>query len=484
MAKIVSVIDIGSNSVRMAIFAKTSRFGFYLLEEKKSRVRISEGSYENQGYLQESPIRRTINALSGFIKIAKSRGSRKILCVATSAVRDAPNNRDFLKRVKNECGLQIRIISGEKEAYYGALACLNLLPKAEGLSIDVGGGSSECAILSNGKIGELFSLDIGAIRIKELFLDGKEDIQGAEEYIAKALKQLPQALKSPRVFGIGGSIRAMTKIIFKDLGMQFFHGMEIEAEKYIQFCKKILYLPADALKEMGFSKDRIDSIKSGALIFSSFLNYVKADVVVTSGVGVREGVFLEDLLRGKKFPHHFSPSLRCLLDRFGTKDPKEIKKETFRIFEMLSPFFASTGHRDLLGLCASLFYVGEGIGSHMQSLHSAYLAFYGLEYGFSYEQRIMVKTILEYAGKKLPREDRLGLIPLQDLRLLVSILTLAKFLTLTPSVLKYRLRDRTLIISGASYLAREQIVKNSKIIDFAIEFEEAKIESHLQKVYF
>lgn len=483
MAKIVSVIDIGSNSVRMAIFAKTSRFGFHLLEEKKSRVRISEGSYENQGYLQEDPIRRTINALSGFLKIAKSRGSRKILCVATSAVRDAPNSRDFLKRVRNECGLQIRIIDGEKEAYYGALACLNLLPKREGLSIDVGGGSSECAVLAQGKIGELFSINVGAIRLKELFLDGKEDFAGAKDFISKAFEQLPKDLKSPCVFGIGGSIRAITKIILKDSGMQFFHGIEIEAQKYIHFCKKILSSSSNMLREMGFGEDRIDSIKSGALIFSSFLECVQAEIVVASGAGVREGVFLEDLLKGGRFPQHFNPSLRSLLDRFGNKDSKEIKKETLKIFETLSPSFQLQG-KDTLAICASLSCIGERIGSYMQSSHNAYLAFYGLEYGFSYEQRVAIKTILEYVEKKLPKENQSLLFSLQELRFLISILTLAKFLTLTPSVLSYHLKDQVLVISGASYLAREQIFKNSKIIDFSVEFEDIKIENHLQKVYF
>lgn len=478
MAKIVSVIDIGSNSVRMAIFAKTSRLGFHLLEEKKSRVRISQGSYKNQGYLQEESIRRTIHALSGFVKIAKNRGIRKILCVATSAVRDAPNNREFLKRVKNECGLQIRIIDGEKEAYYGVLACLNLLPKAEGLSIDVGGGSSECAILDQGKIGELFSLDVGAIRLKELFLDGREDFAGAREFIAQSFKRLPKDLKSPRVFGVGGSIRAITKIILKDLGMQFFHGMEIEAKRYIQFCKKILSSSSNMLREMGFGEDRIDSIKSGALIFSSFLELVQANVVVASGVGVREGVFLEDLLRGGKFPDHFNPSVRSLLDRFGKKDSKALKKEALRLFEVLSP---QCRGKDILAICASLSYIGEGIGS--QTLHTAYLAFYGLEYGFSYEQRMAIKIILENAERKLPKDNQCTLFSVQELRFLTSILTLARFLTLTPSVLNYQFKDQVLLISGASYLAREQIFKNSKIIEFSIEFEEAKMQNHLQKVY-
>lgn len=469
MAKIVSVIDIGSNSIRMAIFAKTSRFGFYLLEERKSRVRISQGSYKNQGYLQEESIQRTLDALCGFVKIAKSRGSRKILCVATSAVRDAPNRQEFLKKAKKICGLQIRIIDGEKEAYYGALACVNLLPKVDGLSLDVGGGSSECAVLAKGRIGELFSFDVGAIRLKELFLDDQEDFSGARDFIYQAFKQLPYHLKGSCVFGIGGSIRTITKIILKNLGMQFFHGMEIQAQTYIEFCKKILSSSALMLKEMGVSEDRIDSIKSGALIFSLFLEFVEAKVVIASGVGVREGVFLEDLLRGGKFPDRFNPSLRSLLDRFGSKDSKKLKKEALRLFDLLSP--SGCGGKEILALCASLSYIGEGMGS--QSLHTAYFAFYGLEYGFSYEQRVAIKIILEGAEKRLPKENQSIFLSVQELRFLTSILTLARFLTVVPSTLDYQLKDRILHISGASYLSKEQILKHSKLIDVPICFEEA-----------
>lgn len=482
MAKILSVIDIGSNSVRMAIFAKTSRLGFHLIEETKSRVRISQGSYEHGGYLQEESIRRAIHALSGFVKIAKSRKSRKILCVATSAVRDAPNRREFLKRVKDACGLQIRIIDGNQESYYGALACLHLLSQPEGLSVDVGGGSSECAILQGGKIGELFSLDIGAIRIKELFFDGREDLIGAKAFIQEALKNLPPNFRSSRVFGIGGSIRAMSKLILRDLGMQFVHGVEIEAYRYREFTKKILHSSPAMLRDMGFGEDRLDSIRSGALIFDAFLEYVQASVVIVSGVGVREGVFLQDLLRGGKFPQGFNPSVRSLLDRFSRWDPKDLKKEALRIFSLFSPA-SDRRLRELLSLCASLSSIGESIGSHMQGLHSGYLALHGLEYGFSYQQRVGICSILEHIGKKLPKESPSSSLSLDELRLLISILTLSRFLTLIPSVLSYELKDRTLCIRGANYLAKEQIFKHSKIIDFAVEFEDSKKESYRHKVY-
>src|SRR5512142_2691458 len=107
---------------------------------------------------------RTVNALGEFLSIAKSFGAHKILCVATSAVRDAPNANVFLSKIRKEHSLSIKVITGEKEAYFGGVACVNLLPPmSEALSVDVGGGSSEFALLRNGKVEQLYSLDIGTV---------------------------------------------------------------------------------------------------------------------------------------------------------------------------------------------------------------------------------------------------------------------------------------------------------------------------------
>ena len=170
MAKITAVIDIGSNSARMAVFKKTSHFGFVLLKEIKSRVRISEGAYENGGNLQPFAIDRAINALREFLIIAKSLKARKILAVATSAVRDAPNKNIFLSKVKKELGLKIKVINGDKEAFFGAVAASNLLPYENGITIDIGGGSTEFALIQNKKVIDKISLKLGTVRLKELFL--------------------------------------------------------------------------------------------------------------------------------------------------------------------------------------------------------------------------------------------------------------------------------------------------------------------------
>ena len=139
MAKRIAVIDIGSNSIRIAIYEKTSRFAFHLLYETKSKVRLSENAYQNAGTLQKEAMQRAYETLNEFLTIANSFNVRKILCVATSCLRDAPNKKDFLLHVKNKLKLNIKLVDGEKEAYLGSLACANLLPKQKNaLPIDIG----------------------------------------------------------------------------------------------------------------------------------------------------------------------------------------------------------------------------------------------------------------------------------------------------------------------------------------------------------
>jgi len=87
--------------MRMVVLEKSSRFSFNLINETKSRVKISEGCYENNGNLQEAPMQRAFNSLQSFLNISKALKSRKIICVATSALRDAPNSKIFTNRVKN-----------------------------------------------------------------------------------------------------------------------------------------------------------------------------------------------------------------------------------------------------------------------------------------------------------------------------------------------------------------------------------------------
>ena len=470
MAKITTVIDIGSNSARMAVFKKTSRFGFYLLREEKSKVRISEGAYEHNGELQDFAIKRALNALREFLLISKSLKSRKILCVATSAVRDAPNKSEFISLVKKELGLNIKVIDGEKEAFFGGVAAANLLYEKNGVTIDIGGGSTEFAFIKNKKIENTISLKLGTVRLKELFFD-KKDIEGARKYIKKELEKLGNLFNHKNIFGIGGSIRALSKVIMKKIEypIDILHGFTYEFEEHKSFLEKILKMSDEELLKIGVKPERLDVIRPGTLIFIEAIKYLKGKKIITSGVGVREGVFLTDLLRNHnhKFPDNFNPSVRTIMDVYQI-DKKLASYETkiaLNVFDLLKDDFKlDDKYKMHLTYAIKLSRAGELIDFYEAHKHTDYILLNSLHYGFRHCDRLLISKIIRFHKRKKIKkreiEEYKCLLPKKEIvEKLCNIFWVAKLINIDLSMPNVDIskEGKTILIRGDNlYLAKER----------------------------
>jgi len=410
MAKRTAIIDIGSNSVRMVVFEKTSRFAFHMLHEIKSPVRISEGAYENAGALQDKAQERAIAALRDFLSIAASYKVRKILCVATSAVRDASNSKEFLNRAKKELKLSIKIIDGEREAYFGGIACANLLAKTEAVTIDIGGGSTECACLDNGVVLQCHSLNIGTVRLKELFFD-KDDIKGAEDYIDEAIATLP--IKSTEhMIGVGGTFRALSNAIRKRESYVFdkLHGFQFDAKAMIDFGEEVLKADEEELINLGIKASRFDIIKAGTLILLRIIKHFNITKLTTSGVGVREGVYLNDLLRhaNGRFPANFNPSVRYLIDRhiIDNNHANQMSSTAGKLFDLLHVRLEiEEKYRSSFVIAAKLAKIGASLHFYSYHQHGYYLIQSALEYGFTHKEIMLIATLIRYQKKKSPKGE-------------------------------------------------------------------------------
>lgn len=411
MAKVTTIIDIGSNSMRMVVLEKSSRFAFNLINETRSRVKISEGCYENGGNLQEAPMQRAFNSLESFLSISNSLKSRKVICVATSALRDAPNSKLFLSKVRNKLGLNIKVIDGPKEAYYGGIAALNLIHGDDFITVDIGGGSTEFAFVKNGKIQHCISLDIGTVRLNELFFS-KGDIQGAKAFVLEKLKEVKQCdFEIPQtVVGIGGSIRALSKIIMQKANypLDILHGFtySVDLNKHI-FTSIVNAKNYNTLKYIGIKKDRFDTIKEGTFIFDTILEELKTKRVITSGVGVREGVYLTDLLRSSncKFPANFNISVRSLLDRFQLcpKQSAYLGKNASEIFNVLKPLHnLDDKYRILLVVASKLHSIGTTLNFYKSNDNTFDFILSGLNYDFQHCSRVTIAHMIKFSKKSLP----------------------------------------------------------------------------------
>ena len=292
----IAVIDIGSNSARLVIYEQINKQAFQLTCEKKVKVRIGEGAYLKDGYLQKVPLQRAYKALEDFQStINQFPSCSKVICVATSALRDAPNGNDFVRLIKEKLHLKIRIIDGQKEAYYGALATLHLLPLKNAITIDIGGGSSDLALIKDSKIIETYSLNLGTVRLKELFSDTNKSTEAIDKYIEKELLTLPPYFKGYSAIGIGGTARSLSKAIkiLQGDSSKKLHNFSYNIERYQDFFSKIIGADNSLLKELNIHKNRFDTIREGTIILKKILEKIESKELISSSVGVREGVFLE-----------------------------------------------------------------------------------------------------------------------------------------------------------------------------------------------
>jgi exopolyphosphatase / guanosine-5'-triphosphate,3'-diphosphate pyrophosphatase len=406
MAKVTTIIDIGSNSMRMVVCKKSSRFGFSIINETKSRVKISQGSYTSNSYLQESAMKRAYDCLESFLDISKSLKSRKIFVIATSALRDAPNSKEFLSKVSKNLRLNIKIIDGIKEAYFGGIAALNLLFIKDFMTIDIGGGSTEFCFVKNRKIEKSISLDLGTIRLHELYFN-KNDIKGAKNLILDQLDNILEYTNDiPKtIVGIGGTIRALSKIVLKkiDHPLDILHAFEYNIKDIRPILLDVLDIKdSKDFKKIGIKKDRYDTILEGSLIFNTILEKFEIDNIITSRAGVREGVYLNDILRTSnyRFPNNFNVSVRNVLDKFQIDDKQNgyLGKNIAKIFDILNKDFKiDQEYKRLLIIASKLHCIC--ITLDMSNIFDFIL--HSLKYDFSHSSRVLVAYLIKYSKKSL-----------------------------------------------------------------------------------
>ncbi|TKX32603.1 Ppx/GppA phosphatase family protein [Campylobacter aviculae] len=475
MAKKTAVVDLGSNSIRMVIFEKTSRYGFYTTCEYKRKVRLGENSYNNGKILQEEAMQKAEDALKFFKECSLKHKCKKMFIIGTSALRDAPNSKEFIKRIKKKLNLNIRCIDGKEESYLGGLAALNLLsPFKNATTLDIGGGSSELCLIKNNKIVSCISLDIGTVRLKELFYDkGKTD--SLDEFIDPILNQIPNEFCNHNLIAIGGSLRAISNSIMQknSYPLRNLHDFHYDLDEEKEHIEKILKAKADSLANFGIKKDRFDTIKKGIFIFLKIAQKLKTKHIITSGVGIREGVYLKDLLRpNSKFPINFNPSLKSLQDRFLKKDRNNYTtKFAIQIFNSLKDIHKiHENYKQNLLVAAKLCHIGEYLNFYFSNEHSAHFVLEGLNYGFSHKEKVLIANIIKLNGKKVNPynlEPYKQLLPnTHIISWLNFILNLAKILnSINENNINFIFSDNTLYIFNDSKilnLPKEEIKKITK----------------------
>ena len=271
-----AVIDLGSNSVRFQVTQVGNNGELNVIQSQKAFVRLSENMGPEK-LLKPEPIARTLKALNQFKTYYEKLPNVNLCAVATAAVRQAHNQADFLKRVKKEVGLDLKVITGRQEAYLDYLAVKNTLPLRRALIIDTGGASTELILVSHGIAKHWISLPFGSVLLAQDFhLTDKiapQDLFAAETFILQQFEQLPWLFPQKGaplpLIALGGSNRTLAKIHRRTLvpakeDLPDIHGMHLPAKQIFAFVDKLLSrVRLQRALIRGLSKPRLDVIGAG-----------------------------------------------------------------------------------------------------------------------------------------------------------------------------------------------------------------------------
>ncbi len=470
-APVLAAIDVGSNSLHMVVARINPRIpSFTIISREKATVRL--GEYCNKtGALTPAAMERAFETLARFRRIAESLQAQSIIAVATSAVREAPNGLEFLKRVEEELGLRVELISGQEEArriYLGVLSAMEFHNRLH-VVVDIGGGSTEL-ILGDGQEPEfLRSIKVGAVRLTHAFLHKdppsaaefqalRQHIRGMLEAPIEQIKRIVESRTPPAsltLVGTSGTVETLAQLdARRRLGTSpsRLHGYEFSLEALRSYIKELRSLTvAERQKIPGLGERRGEIILAGAVILEAVMSLLGVDRVQFCERALREGLivdwmisqgFIEDRLR-----YHSSVRRRSVLklaEKYQVELPyaERVAEFALSLFDQTRGLLHRWGSREraLLWAAAMLHNCGHFISHAAHHKHSYYLIRHGELLGFNEEEVELIANLARYHRKSPPKKKHENFQRLTDERDRQIVMELSPLLRIACALDRRRLQ--------------------------------------------
>ena len=290
-------IDIGTNTLLLLVCRLGADGELIIMRDEHQIARLGEGLSEN-GFINEEAVERAINILSQYkliideYKIDKSR----LICCATSAMREAKNSSDIQKRLEKIISHNIEIISGKNEAELSFLGSV----ETNELScvLDIGGGSTEIILGNEKNITDKVSVKIGAVKITEKFLKHSppliSEIDSAKKFIREEFQNnIDFKINSNKIIAVAGTPTTLAQIHLglKSYSRKKIHDYFMSKSEIEKTCDKIFSKTKNELiSEYNVHPNRADVISGGLLILLEFIYFAGFNRINISCNGLRFGL--------------------------------------------------------------------------------------------------------------------------------------------------------------------------------------------------
>lgn len=403
--EVLAAIDVGTNAVRLELARLQSDGTLESLHQERDPVRPGEGLYVS-GSIPREVANRLIATLKRYSALCR-RFQANVRAVATSAVREAKNRDDIVRRAQREARLNLEVISGKEEA---RLICLGVLrgkpPSTHSLCLDIGGGSTEVALAKGEQPLELFSVDIGAVRLTEMFqtsgeVSGKQlDVMRrfAEEAIRETVPA-KMAGKPKRALGSSGTINGVVSYASEGRGYARLREVSRAVDE--------LSAMSPEKRRRRFDARRADIVVAGAVILEASMRHLGLEGITAVPQGLRDGLLFDLVRRQNLDPQDHSLSDAVIAYgrhlRFDEPHALQVCKMALSLFDELASLHQLPATvRPLLEAAALLHDVGNAINYQKHHKHSFYLIQQADIAGLADRERELVARIARYHRRTAP----------------------------------------------------------------------------------
>jgi exopolyphosphatase/guanosine-5'-triphosphate,3'-diphosphate pyrophosphatase len=304
MSRRLATIDLGSNTVRYLLIETVGR-GWRQIDQDQRVTRLGQG-LAAAGRLGEAPMARTAAAVIEYADRARRLGATDVRVVATSAVREAQNGRDFADGVARASGARVRIVTGEDEARLtvrGVLAGLSDLPSPL-LVFDIGGGSTEYILWREGGVAAATSLRLGVVPLAERHpfagpVDAARYRVLEAEIRAWLISELPPEILGTPLGTLVGTAGTVTTLAALDLDLAVYDPARVQGHRLGRAAIDAQLARLSALTVEGraalpcLEPGRADLIVPGVAIVGATMDCLGAGTLVVSDWSLREGLVAE-----------------------------------------------------------------------------------------------------------------------------------------------------------------------------------------------
>ncbi|AFY50969.1 exopolyphosphatase [Nostoc sp. PCC 7524] len=430
--RIIAAIDMGTNSLHMVIVRIDPTLpAFSIIGKEKETVRLGDRDIST-GELKPEVMDRAIATLRRFQEVAKTANAETMIAVATSAVREAPNGKDFLHRVEAELGLCVDLISGQEEArriYLGVLSGMEFHNQPH-LIIDIGGGSTEIILGDSQEPRTLTSTKVGAVRLTTELISSDPimdvEFQYLQAYTRGMLERSVEEVLAnfkfgefPRLIGTSGTIETMAMIHAREkLGSvpSTLNGYQFtlsDLQDWVNRLKKMTNAERAAIP--GMPEKRSEVILAGAVILQEAMILLGVDSLTTCGRALREGVIvdwmlshglIEDRLRFQSSIRERSVLKQASKYQVNLEYSDRVAAFALSLFDQTQGQLHHWGinERQLLWAAAILHNCGHHISHSSHHKHSYYLIRNSELLGYNETEIEIIANLARYHRKSPPKK--------------------------------------------------------------------------------